>query len=78
MLCFDTKLLIMLLCYLHKRFDETATVPGILVEVEPVKTGQGNEGHLRDHTMLQNVCLCFLLTWDTELIWLLSRESHSS
>ena len=58
MLCFDTKLLIMLLCYLHKRFDETATVPGILVEVEPVKTGQGNEGHLRDHTMLQSsVCV---------------------
>ena len=34
--------------HLHKRFDETGTIPGILVEVKSVKTGQRNEGNLRD------------------------------
>ena len=34
--------------YLHERFDETATVPRILVKVEPIETGQRDERHLRN------------------------------
>ena len=38
--------------YLHKWFDETGAVPGILVEVEAIETGQRNERHLEYDTML--------------------------
>ena len=75
-LCIDNKLIVF---YLHERFDETATVPRILVKVEPIETGQRDERHLRNIMQWMSVNLCiFCLTWDTCVIMLVSRESHSS
>lgn len=65
--------------YLHERFDETGTVPRILVKVEPIETGQRDERHLSNMVQWMSVNLCLLcLTWDTCVIMLASRESHSS
>ena len=38
--------------YLYEWFDETGAVPGILMKIEPIETGQRNEGHLEYDTML--------------------------